>query len=386
MIKRKRNNFIEWFLQPFIDKRGYGHQPDFVLLITIGLLLFFGLIFLSSASSALGFFKYEGDTYRFLKQQITHGLLPGLLFFYIAVRINYQSYQKLAGLGLIGSFILLLLVFFTSSSGDFSAQSWIILGGISFQPAELVKLLLIVFLAAWFDKRGTDVIDLKKTTIPFVIIIGLISLLIIKQPDIGTLSIIGFTVLSMYYVAGAKWNHLLTILAVAGLSFLAMIKAAPYRMNRIVSWLHPDVDPQGIGWQIKQSLIAVGSGGWFGLGLGSSRQKSYLPQPANDSIFAVISEEIGFVFSLAFIVLFIILIYRGFQIVRKSDDNFAKLLAVGISSWMAVQVFINIGGMIKLMPLTGVPLPFVSLGGSNLVVTLIAMGILINISKFCHNR
>lgn len=383
--RRRRNNLIEWILQPFYDRRGNGHQPDFTLLITVGLLLFFGLIFLSSASASLGFYKYD-DTYRFLKQQLTHGLLPGLLFFYIALRINYDNYRKLAWLGLIASFILLILVFLTSLSGDFSAQSWIILGNFSFQPAELVKLLLIIFLAAWFEKKGDDIKDFRKTTIPFIIIIGLISFLIIKQPDIGTLSIIGLTALSIYYLAGAKLTHLVAIFGAGVVAFIAMIKAAPYRMNRITAWLNPDVDPQGIGWQIKQSLIAVGSGGWFGLGLGSSRQKTYLPQPANDSIFAVIAEEIGFVFSLAFIILFIVLIYRGFKIARQSDDNFAKLLAMGIIIWVALQIFINIGGMIKLMPLTGVPLPFISLGGTNLVVTLIAMGILSNISKFTHNR
>jgi cell division protein FtsW len=215
---------------------------------------------------------------------------------------------------------------------------------------------------------------------------GLISFLIIKQPDIGTLSIIGLTALAMYYVAGAKLTHLWSILSAGALAFIIMVKAAPYRMNRITAWLNPDIDPQGIGWQIKQSLIAVGSGGWLGLGLGASRQKSYLPQPANDSIFAVIAEEIGFLFVLAFIILFIILIHRGFQIVRKSNDNFAKLLAIGISTWMALQIFINIGGILKLMPLTGVPLPFISLGGTNLVVTLIAMGVLINISKFTNQR
>jgi len=383
--RRKNNNLKEWFLQPFISTRNGGHQPDFVLLGTIALLLFFGLIFLSSASSSLGFYKYQ-DTYRFLKQQIIHGLLPGLLLFYIAIRINYQYYRKLAGLALLGSFGLLLLVFFTSLGGEYSAQSWIVLGGVSFQPSELVKLFLIIFLAAWFEKKGSDVKDLKKTTIPFVLIMLFISFLIIKQPDIGTFSIIGITALAMYYSAGAKFTHLGTILAAGAFAFVAMVKAAPYRMNRITAWLNPDLDPQGIGWQIKQSLIAVGSGGWIGLGIGSSRQKSYLPQPANDSIFAVIAEEIGFIFSIGFILLFIILIHRGFQIVRQSDDTFAKLLALGIIIWMSMQIFINIGGMIKLMPLTGVPLPFMSLGGTNLVVTLLAMGILANISKFTHNR
>lgn len=382
---RRKNNLLEWFLQPFISKRGDGHQPDFVLLAVIGLLLFFGLIFLSSASSNLAFYKYQ-DTYRFVKQQITHGILPGILFFYLAIRINYDRYRKFAGLFLFASFTLLILVFFTSLSGNYSAQSWIILGGLSFQPSELVKLLLIIFLATWFEKKSSEMKDLKSTTIPFIVVMGLISILIIKQPDIGNLVIIGAMALAMYYVAGAKLTHLWSILGAGALAFIIMVKTAPYRMNRITVWLNPDVDPQGIGWQIKQSLIAVGSGGWLGLGLGSSRQKSYLPQPANDSIFAVIAEEIGFIFTLAFIILFSILIFRGFQIVRQSNDNFAKLVALGITIWIALQVFINIGGILKLMPLTGVPLPFISLGGTNLVVTLIAMGILANISKFTNNH
>ena len=155
-----------------------------------------------------------------------------------------------------------------------------------------------------------------------------------------------------------------------------------YRLNRLVAWLNPNIDTEGIGWQIKQSIIAVGSGGWLGLGLGSSRQKSYLPQPANDSIFSIIAEEMGFIFCLFFIALFVFLVYRGFKIARNAPDVLAKLTALGISSWLAIQVLINIGGMLQVMPLTGVPLSFISLGGSNLVVTLAAVGIMTNISKF----
>ncbi|MBU1203194.1 putative lipid II flippase FtsW [Patescibacteria group bacterium] len=382
LIKKRRNNFLHWLIKPFLSNRGHDHQPDFVLLVCVGLLLFFGMIFLSSASSTLGFYKY-GDTYKFVKQQIIHGLLPGLFLFYIAIRIKYERYLGIAWLGLFGSFLLLILVFFTSLDGEYSAQSWIRLGGFVFQPSELVKLFMIMFLAGWFSKKGKDIKNLS-TTIPFVVILLIISLMIIKQPDIGTLSIIALTSLAMYFVAGASWKHFLTIISVASLAFVAMVKAAPYRMSRISAWINPDLDPQGIGWQIKQSLIAIGSGGWFGLGLGASRQKSYLPQPANDSIFAVISEEIGFIFTLALIILFAVLMYRGFQIAKNSDDSFAKLIAIGITIWVSLQIFINISGMLKLMPLTGVPLPFISLGGTNLVVTLLAMGILANISKYTN--
>ncbi|MBT4849496.1 cell division protein FtsW [Candidatus Parcubacteria bacterium] len=378
---RRKNNLFQWLLQPFLPKRGLEHQPDYVLLITIGLLIFFGLLFLSSASSTLAFYKYQ-DTYRFVKQQILHGLLPGILFFYIAFRINYKHYKKFTWFFLIASFILLSLVFFGALGSDYgTAQSWIVVGGRSFQTSELVKLAFVLFLAGWLSEKGKDIIKVSSA-VTFTIILLIISFFIIKQPDIGTLSIILLTSVSMYFVAGAKWTHFTALVGGGAIAFLAMIKAAPYRMNRFVAWLNPDFDPQGIGWQIKQSLIAIGSGGWLGLGLGSSRQKSYLPMPANDSIFAVVAEEIGFIFTIIFLALFAILMLRGFRIIRHSEDNFAKLIALGITIWISLQIFINIAGMLQLLPLTGVPLPFISLGGSNLMVTLLSMGILANISRF----
>lgn len=386
MVRRRRkSNFLEWLLDPFLPKRGLEHQPDYILLGAIGLLLFLGLIFLSSASSTLGFFKHQ-DTYRFVKQQITHGLLPGILFFYIAFRINYKFYKKLTWLFLVASFALLAIVFFSGLASDYgTAQSWIIIGGFSLQTSELVKLSFILFLAGWLTERGKEITEISSALI-FTFILLVISFFIVKQPDIGTLSIIILTSVAMYFTAGAKWAHFLALVGSGAIAFVAMIKAAPYRMNRFIAWLNPDIDPEGIGWQIKQSLIAIGSGGWLGLGLGSSRQKSYLPMPANDSIFAVVAEEIGFVFTVLFLALFVVLMARGFRIIKHSDDNFAKLVAIGITVWISLQVFINISGMIQLLPLTGVPLPFISLGGSNLVVTLISMGILANISRFTSQR
>lgn len=381
MVRRRRSEIMAWFLEPFIPRRGQGHQPDFVLLAVVGILLFIGLLFLSSASSTIAFYKY-GDTYFYVKQQLLHGLLSGAILFYIAIRVHYDFYRRVAGLFLVASFVLLLLVLFSNLTNRYgSAQSWIVWGGFSFQPSELVKLFYILFLAAWFDRLGRRLAHWSSGTLPFVIILGLIGTLIILQPDIGTLSIIVLVSLAMYFVAGANWKHFIFILLGGAGLFALMIKFAAYRMNRILVWLNPDIDPQGIGWQMKQSLIAIGSGGWFGVGLGSSRQKSYLPQPANDSIFPIISEEIGFLFTVAFLILFTILIYRGFKIVRQAPDNFAKLTAFGITIWLAVQIFINIAGMTNILPLTGVPLTFISLGGSNLAVSLAAIGILANISK-----
>jgi cell division protein FtsW len=379
--RRKKNNFLGWLMQPFIYRRGLVQPPDMTLLIVIGLLLFLGLVFLSSASSSLAFFTY-GDTYYFVKQQL-FAIFVGLAVFYILLRINYKHYQKLTPLLLIVSIIVLLLPLFGPLQGEFgTAKSWIVVGGHSFQTSEVAKLFFILYLAGTLSKKGAVIKSFKTGTLPFIIILGIICALIVMQPDIGTLSIIVLTSLGLFFVAGAKISHIFAIIMAGLAGFFALIKMAPYRLDRITAWLDPNVDPQGIGYQVKQSLIAIGSGSWFGVGLGSSRQKSYLPHPANDSIFAVIAEEIGFIFTIGFIILFFILMYRGFMIAKNSDNNFAKLIALGITIWISVQFFINVAGIIKLLPLTGVPLPFVSLGGSNLVATLAAMGILANISRF----
>ena len=361
-----------------------SHQPDFILLTTVGLLVFFGMLFLSSTSSSLAFNQRDQDIYFFVKQQITHGLLPGLLFFYLALRINYQTYKKYFKLFFIGSVILLLVVFIPGLQlTGASAKSWIVLGSISLQTSEIVKLCFILFLAGWLEREGSRIKHWRSGAWPFIIFLGIISLLLILQPDIGTLSIIVLTSLAMYFVAGANWKHFLAMIGMGFVALIAMVKAAPYRMDRFLAFMDADRDPLGISYQIRQALIAVGSGGWFGLGLGYSRQKfNYLPEPAGDSIFAIIAEEIGFVFAVLFILLFATLMIRGFHIVRSAPDNFGKFIALGIVVWLSAQIFINIASIIGLLPLTGVPLPLVSLGGTNLLITLLSIGILANISKF----
>ncbi len=368
-------------MEPLYAKRGAGHQPDTILLMTVGILLFLGLLFLSSASATLSFYRYH-DTYRLVKQQLVHGILPGLVLFYIALRTDYFKLQKFSKFFLILCFILLGLVFVTTFGNQYgSAQSWIVWGGLSFQPSELVKLFYITYLAAWLSGRYQEISTWSRGTIPFLIILGIISLLLIKQPDFGALFIILCIALSMFFVAGASVKHLAYIISTGLVAFFVLIKAAPYRMNRFIAWWNPDIDPQGIGWQLKQSLIAIGSGGWLGLGLGNSKQKSYVPMPANDSIFAIMSEEVGLIFSLGIIFLFLIVLWRGLLIAKQAPDNYARFLAVGIVVWLTAQVFVNIAGLLQIMPLTGVPLPFISLGGSNLMVSLMAVGILANISR-----
>lgn len=379
--RRSRNSIKSWFLAPF-SNRGEGHEPDKVLLVVVMILVFLGLVFLSSASSTLGFYRYN-DSYFFLKQQLLHGVLPGFVAFYFMARINYWHLEKFGAIFLLLSLILLGLVHFSNLGNEYgTARSWINLGGVSFQPSEFVKLFYILYLASWLDRHGKDIKTFTKGFLPFVIVLGIISFLIIAQPDIGTLSIIAVLALAMYFAAGANLFHIGALTAAAVGGFWIMVKAAPYRLNRVLAWLDPNADPQGIGWQVRQSLIAIGSGGWFGLGLGSSRQKSYLPQPANDSIFAVIAEEVGFVFTMIFLLLFIIVLVRGFRIARQSEDNYAKFITIGITTWVSLQIFVNIAGLIQLLPLTGVPLTFVSLGGSNMIVSMAAMGIMLNISRF----
>jgi cell division protein FtsW len=383
MVRKKQNKIKKWLLAPFIDDR-QSHQPDYILLSVVGLLVFFGLLFLSSTSSSLAFHQRNQDIYFFVKQQITHGLIPGLIVFYFALRINYQNYHKYFKLFFVASIFLLLIVFIPGLQLEgTSAKSWIHIGDISLQTSELVKLSFIIFLAGWLANVGLQVKSWKNGAWPFIVFLGIISVLIVLQPDIGTLSIIVLTSLAMYFVAGANFKHLLVILVAGLLSLIAMVKAAPYRMNRFLAFLDPERDPLGITYQIRQALIAVGSGGWWGLGLGYSRQKfNYLPEPAGDSIFAIVAEEIGFVFSSLFIILFAILMIRGFYVVRHAPDNFGKLIALGIVVWLSAQIFVNIASIIGLLPLTGVPLPFVSLGGTNLLVTLFGIGILANISRF----
>lgn len=381
MMRRARFNLIYWLIEPFYAKRGSGHQPDRILLLTVGILIFLGILFLSSASSAQSFYRYH-DTYRLVRQQLLHGILPGLLLFYLAFRTDYVKLQKFSKFFLVLCFILLGLVFVSSLNNNYgSAQSWIILGNFSFQPTELVKLFYIAYLASWLDGRYKELGTWSRGAIPFLIILLLISLLIIKQPDFGTLLIILCVALSMFFVAGASKKHLLYIISSGIVALFVLIKAEPYRMNRFIVWWNPDIDPKGIGWQLKQSLIAVGSGGWLGLGLGNSKQKSYVPMPANDSIFAIMAEEVGFIFSFGIIFLFAVVLWRGLLIAKHAPDNYSRFLAVGIVVWLTAQVFVNIAGLLQIMPLTGVTLPFISLGGSNLVVTLMAVGILANISR-----
>ncbi len=359
------------------------HSADHLLLLVIIGLVLFGFIMVASASHVLAV-RFHHDPFFFLKHQLLFGGLVGLVTFVIGFAVPYTFWRPLALPGLIAALFLLVLVFVPGvsfSSGG--ASRWISLGPITFQPTEFTKLIFIVYLAALMEKKGEAIKDFRKSVLPFLILSSVICILIIMQPDMGTLLSIILISSAMVFVAGFRLRHLLLI-SLAGLAvFSIFINTASYRLDRIMVYLHPELDPQGIGYQINQALLAVGTGGFWGLGLGRSRQKYYyLPEPAGDSIFAVIAEELGFVRSCLLLAAYALIAIRGYAIARRSPDTFSRLLATGITSWIMVQMFINIGSILGLSPLTGIPLPFVSYGGSALATILFAAGILLNISKY----
>lgn len=362
-----------------------GQKPDYVLMILIFVLVVFGLVMLTSATSPVAFTKFDGDSYWYVKHQILVGLIPGLILFFILLRFDYRRLKKLAFPLLVANVVLLLLVFIPGIGAQYgSARSWINVGGFSLQPSEIIKLTFILYLALWLEKRTGKVLgDFYYSFLPFVVMIGIICMLIFFQPDVGTMGIILLTALVVYFIGGGKIRHLLWLSVVIVMGLIAVIKMAEYRASRFMSFLHPELDPEGIGYHINQALLAVGSGGIFGRGFGQSRQKFlYLPEISSDSIFAVIAEELGFILVALFVVLLAYIFYRGIKIAQHAPDAFGKYLAAGIITWLVLQSFLNVGGMIGIVPMTGIPLPFISFGGTALFASLTAMGILLNISKY----
>lgn len=357
-------------------------KPDYVFLGLLGAIVALGFVTLTSASGPYAFNKFQ-DGYWFVKHQALYGLLPGALLFFFLSRTDYRFWRNVAPRLLYVSLALLVLVFVPGLGADWgTSHSWISIGGLSMQPAEIVKLTFLVYLAAWLESRGEDGVgDVHTGLMPFLMSFGAVAFLIMLQPDLGSLLVIGAIAFTVYFVAGARWHHLAAIAAAAAAGVAILIKSAPYRAARFTTFLRPDLDPQGVGYHINQAFLAIGSGGIFGLGLGHSRQKFlYLPEVAGDSIFAILAEELGFIFALVVLGLITAFIFRGIRIARRAPDAFGKYLAMGIVGWVFFQTLFNVGSMVGLMPITGLPMPFVSYGGTALMVLLAAMGVLTNIS------
>lgn len=347
-------------------------------LFTIIIIIIFGLIMMTSASSIIAYSKFN-DTYYFLKNQlISVGI--GSIAFWLTSKIDYKHLRKIAFILLLVSLGVLLLVFIPGLGREVNgSRSWINLFGYSLQPAEFVKLTFIIYLAALFEKTS----DTPKRFTSFLMMYGVIVLLMLMQPDVGTLFILSITAFAIYYIGGGKVKHLLGLLALGVVGLGSIIMAGQgYRLDRFRCVFDNNYSPQGSCYQINQSLIAVGSGGIFGRGIGESRQKFlFLPEVQNDFIFAIIAEEAGLIIGILLIGLFGFLFYRAYSIANATPDSFGRNLCVGIGIWLIVQVILNIGGIIGLLPMTGVPLPLVSYGGTAIISVMAGLGIIAGISK-----
>ena len=360
--------------------------PDYILLAVVVILICLGIIILASVSAPVSQERF-GITYYFLSRHFVF-LVLGIILAYFAFKIRLDFLKKIAPILLLINLVLLAMVFLPGIGLEISgARRWINIGGvISFQPSEFLKLTFILYLASWLSSRTSnkraEKDGISQTFIAFLIVIGLISLFLIFQPDISTLGIIVLVAYLMYFSAKTPFWHSILIILIGSGALFALIKLASYRFDRLLVFLDPGLDPMGIGFQIKQSLIAIGSGGILGTGFGMGIQKfGFLPGAISDSVFALFAEETGFVGGVILIFLFLIFLWQGFRISRLSQDKFFQFTALGITAWIVIQGFINISSMIGLLPLTGIPLPFISYGGSALIVTLVGVGILLNISK-----
>ena len=355
--------------------KAQSHKPDLILLVSALILLGFGLLMIYNASPVTSLRDF-GDPLRLARLQLIWAgisLVAGL----VGYRIHYKFWEHVSPILIIGSIILLLAVFIPGLGTEiYGARRWINVGNLfAIQPAEFTKLAYIIYLSAWLSRR--------VRLAPFLVVTGLLAGIILLQRDFGTTTIIAATGLIIYFLSGASlWQFGFIVPAGLGAAFV-FIFLSDYRRARFLSFLNPDIDTQGISYHISQILIALGSGGWWGVGLGQSRQKyGYIPEITTDSIFAVVGNELGFIGALVFIGLLFLVVYRGFKIARESADRFGQLLAAGIASWIGLQSFINLAGMVALLPLTGVPLPFISYGGSSLLTVIFGVAILLNISRF----
>lgn len=359
-----------------------AHAPDYVMVVCTFLLVIIGLAMLTSASSDRGQLRFQ-DSYFYLKHQIIYGLSLGIVLFAAASKIYYRNLQNFATPLLIVTFVLLILVFTPFGIRSGGATRWLNLGPISFQPSEFLKITFIAYLASWLSSKPARGREFWTGYVPFLLILGATSGLLVFQPSTSVAAILTVTALIMYFASGARISYILGTGLVGALALLLLLYITPYRMQRIITFIHPTANTQGSSYQINQALIAIGSGGLWGVGYGQSTTKlRSLPQPIDDSIFAVIAEELGFIGSTFIILLFVILALRSFILAKRAPDKFGQLMLIGFGSLIALQALMHIASISGLIPLTGVPLPFISYGGTALAVFMVISGIIVNISKY----
>ena len=362
-------------------RRG-SKRVDYLTFFTfLALLLGVGLAALASASSDLGKIDFD-DPFYYLKDQLIFGIGIGALAFLVGYFTNYRLYKKFAPLILIGSIVLLIMVFTPLGISAGGAQRWIPIGPLTIQPSELLKLTMILYLAAWLSSsKASREKKFAEGLVPFISIVGFISLLLLFQRSTSAAVIIGAVAVIIYIAAGARWSFV-GLIALFGAALLSIfIVSTPYRLERVKTFFDPSVDTQGASFQVNQSLTVIGSGGLFGVGYGQSNAKGSLPERMGDSIFSIIAEEFGFVGAMLVSLLFATLVIRGFLLAKRSRDKFGRLLLVGLSSLIGIQAFIHIGSASALIPTTGVPLPFISYGNFSIAIFMAVVGVMLNVQR-----
>lgn len=347
-----------------------------IVLTIVGFIVFY--------SASLGILAESSEKYSSITfSQAVLGLLLGSLAMVGMSKMDYKNLRKYAFWLLLGGVILNILVLFPEIGVKYNgARRWIYLFGLSFQTSEFLKLGFIIYFAAWASKMKVRMQTFKFGLLPLLALLGISGVLLLKQPDTDTFLMLVASGLAIFLVAGGRWKHILIMLLIGVLGMGLLVMTRPYVKDRINTFLHPEREALGSGYQIQQSLIAIGSGGFLGRGFGQSVQKfDFLPEPMGDSIFAVQAEEFGFLGATALILLFVFFLTRGLKIASNTEDAFGRLLVVGLVIMITAQAFVNIGAMLNVLPLTGITLPFVSHGGTSLFITLLEVGIILSVSK-----
>jgi cell division protein FtsW len=364
------------------SRRTSAGTPDYFLMAALCILLVFGLAMLSSASSGLGKQLFN-NSYYYLEHQLMFGLAIGLVGFLVGYFVPYYKFKNVAFILLLISMVALVLVFTPLGTAASGSTRWLRFGPLSFQPSELMKFTYILYLAAWLSNSKKRSTDFQTGLLPFAIVSGVMAVLLILQPATSTVAILLGAGLVVYFVSGAPWKYILGIIGIAVAAVVLLIFVTPYRMARITGFLNQSANTQGENYQVNQSLIAIGSGGLWGVGYGQSATKdSYLPTPIDDSIFAVVAEELGFIGAGCLVALFAIVTFRMFWLARRTGDQFGRMILIGFGTVIALQAFVNMASISGIIPLTGVPLPFVSYGGTALAVFITMSGVVLNVTRY----
>jgi cell division protein FtsW len=353
----------------------------YLLLGSTAFLVVGGLVMVLSARSVSAFAEY-GDSFLYFQRQAAYAVV-GLLALLLTSHMRYGAWRRLAVPFLLLTVALLALVLHpTAGVSAYGSSRWITLGPVTIQPSEIAKLSLVVFAAAILARKWGRLDDIGHVALPLLPVVGIVCAMVMFQPDLGTTVILAGSIFILVFAAGVRLRYLVTAGIVGSAIGMALVFSADYRRVRFLSFLHPFADAKNTGYQLVQSLIALGSGGWFGVGLGASRQKwMYVPNAHTDFIFSILGEELGLIGEIAVLAAFGALILSGIRIAARAPDVFGRLLAAGIVGWFGLQTLVNLGAVTGLLPITGVPLPFLSYGGSSLVVSLAAVGILWNIAN-----